>query len=202
MITINSFRAEDVPAASQIAGKIWEREIPGLTPDLSPYLYEFLVRYYFVEASEYNVAARDESGKLVGFLLGAREHIVGQAPDDWLRTCPKEVREHPMFKDYREYLEFNREAETRYAKPDDLLLLLFCSTRRGAGRLMMEEMDLRCASNPEIRSTLLWTDETCDFDYYRKRGYHEAASYVCETAPGGQKFATWLFRRVLKQTAG
>ena len=90
----------------------------------------------------------------------------------------------------------NSDAERRAALPGEVLLLLFGSLQRGCGRIMMEAFESECRKNG-VGSYLLWTDETCDFEYYRKNRFTAVAHFPCAAAIKGKHLETWLFRKTL-----
>jgi len=196
-LTLAPFADGDLAEAGAIACRLWAGEIPDLPDDLAPRLYDYLVRYYYHKESAFNLAARDADGKLVGFLLASPPvRSVGTGAEEWLSCRLQSEAERDFHRNYFRYLEYNRLAELRDARSDgELLLLLFCSIRKGVGRFLLAEEERLCRAEG-ISSWLLWTDETCDFDYYYRNGFAEARRFPgAELA--GRRFQTYLFRREL-----
>ena len=53
---------------------------------------------------------------------------------------------------------------------DDLMMGLFISTQKGGGRMLLSKL-IETAKERDIKNIYLWTDTTCDFDYYQKNKF-------------------------------
>ncbi len=197
VLTISAFGEGDLAEAGAIACRQWQGEIPALPDALAVRLYDYLVRYYHHRESPFNFAARDASGKLAGFLLASPPvPDAGRGAETWIAARLQREEERAFHRDYFRYLEHNRLAELQDARPaGELILLLFFSIRKGTGRALLAELERRSRESG-IVSWLLWTDETCDFDYYDRHGFTEVRRFPgAELA--GKRFLTYLFRKEL-----
>ncbi|MCQ2352789.1 MAG: hypothetical protein MJ033_04870 [Victivallaceae bacterium] len=190
-ILIRDFTDADLNDAGRIALTLWGDEIPEMPQSVKPEIYRYLARYYFAPDSPFNLAAEKE-GQLCGCLLAA---LPGSARLDALpqKSDPAKSR---YFGEYRRYLDGNRAAEEKAARKNEIILLFFTSIVRGAGKLLLAELENRLKAQ-KISSILLWTDETCDFDYYFCNGFAEAGHFASPCGLCGRKFETWLFRKSL-----
>lgn len=50
---------------------------------------------------------------------------------------------------------------------DDLMMGLFISTQKGGGKMLLSKL-VESACKNGVKNIYLWTDTTCDFDYYQK----------------------------------
>lgn len=176
--------------------ELWKGEMP--VPDgMESALYHFLVRYYYIPESPYNFAVLD-GRRLRGFLLAAPAAMpeCHDSAREWILPHLTNDARKAFFKEYWDYVNSNSDAERRAALPGEVLLLLFGSLQRGCGRIMMEAFESECRKNG-VASYLLWTDETCDFEYYRKNRFTAVAHFPCAAAIKGKHLETWLFRKTL-----
>ena len=195
LVEIREFSSGDLPAASRITEHIWGEECGTLPPDLSRMIYEYLVRYYYVPDSSLSLAAADGENTLRAFLLAAAGEYSHKAADEWAaRNCPAEGR--GFFNAYRAYLDGNGDAVRRMLKEKEVRLLLFGSLQKGAGSLLLNELVRRCRGRG-VSSLLLWTDDTCDFAWYDRRGFSLAAEFDAIPSLPGRKLRTLVFRKEL-----
>ncbi len=192
---IHRFEEKHLAAAGRIALRLWGDEVPEFPVRLRPLLYEYLAGYYFHEQSPFNFGVSDEQG-LRGMLLAAAARPDGghsHPADGWI-----EDRLHPedrgLFEQYKAYLDGNRAKEIAAARPGEVALLFFASERPGGGRLLMTALEEACIRHG-VPSMLLWTDETCDFQYYYKHGFEEVGRLPTEPGLLNMKLHTYLFRK-------
>ncbi len=190
-ILIRDFTDADLNDAGRIALQLWGDEIPEMPQAVKPEIYRYLARYYFAPTSSFNLAAEKEGG-LCGCLLAA---FPDEARLDELPPLDDPAQKR-YFEEYRRYLDGNRAAEEKEAGKREIILLFFTSIVRGAGKLLLAELEKRLKAQ-KIPSMLLWTDETCDFDYYFCNGFVEAGHFASPNGLCGRKFETWLFRKSL-----
>lgn len=194
-LQIRVFSAEDLDQAGLIARRLWGEEAPCIPEKIRTRIYQYLARYYFVPESPYSYAAV-ENGKLCAFLLASPHgNDDGSAADAWIagQLTPEE---RPVFEAYRNYIDGNRRKEMGAVKPGEILLLLFASIRKGCGRLLMAEFEARCRKR-KVGSVLLWTDNTCDFEYYHRNGFTEVSHFAADPSLPGMKLTTYLFRKTI-----
>lgn len=53
---------------------------------------------------------------------------------------------------------------------DDIMLGLFISIQKGCGRMLLKKLVQDCKKK-NIRNIYLWSDTTCDYDYYLKNNF-------------------------------
>lgn len=193
-LEIHDFDSRYFDDAGMIALQQWEEEVPAMPEAMRKRIYQYLVRYYFVEGSPFSIGAF-ENGRLCAFLLAApASHRECELADRWISERLYTSEEKRFFQEYKAYIEGNQNCECSYALPGEIALLLFASIRKGAGRLLLAEFERRCLQH-HIPSMLLWTDETCDFEYYYRNGFIECAKIPTNPTLYGQALTTYLFRK-------
>ena len=130
-------------------------------------------------------------GEVEGFLLGCTRKRRGRAIYMLLKLY------HSMFLPFsrggRAYIRCKRlienaDSSMRREAPapeSELQLFVVCSDKRGSGvgRMMLSEFK-KLLEESGIQSMQLFTDDYCDVDYYRRRGYEQLGVRHIEFAPG------------------
>ena len=80
------------------------------------------------------------------------------------------------------------------AHKKDLLLCLFLSRKPGVGSKLLENVE-EVARHHSIARLHLWADATCDYSYYRRRGYKETEHFVNKVLPELGQQATWIYSK-------
>lgn len=192
---VKNFTQQDIAEAAQLTLLTWGEEIALHDDMLKNVLYEAMVRYYF-RSSEFSFKLADaQSGITQGFLLAAplSERDCSQK---WLRQTLADfaLEEQDLVYNYLRYLSYNGQQVRRYAKPQDLLLCLFLSRKPGVGAKLLQNIET-VAKEHQISSLYLWADATCDYSYYRRRGYEEACRFTNTILPELGAQETWIYRK-------
>lgn len=66
--------------------------------------------------------------------------------------------------------------------------------KAGLDSMCEAEFERRCVGQ-NISNMILWTDERCDFDYYRNKSFDEVAQFPSPVAIDGRRFKTWIFHK-------
>ena len=192
-ISLSHFTLADIPRAAYLTRLTWGEEMPLANEKLKNVLYEAMVRYYF-RSEEFSFKLTDEHG-MQGFLLAAplSERDKSQA---WLTEVLVSFsrKEQDLVYNYLRYLSYNGQKVRALAQDDDLLLCLFLSRKAGVGSALLQNVE-QVARVSGSKNLYLWADATCDYAYYRRRGYVEAAHFTNNVLPelGAQR--TWIYRK-------
>ena len=168
------FRIVDItPAmlqeAANLAYGFWKDESDRGTPAQRVLLYQYLVHYYYHPESTMNIAVM-EQGRLAAFILAQPALDRTTLEDAFLNTVSEQDDAWPLIMDYKAYLDGNQRLEDQAAEASDVILSLFMSRRHGCGRMLLEELQRR-ARQGRFSRMILWTDDTCDYDYYPAHGF-------------------------------
>ena len=196
-ITIERFTYNDIEEATRLTLLTWGEEMALANEKLKAVLYESMVRYYF-RSSEFSYKMVDEDNSTQGFLLAApltaRDNSQG-----WLLEQLQDFRldEQDLVYNYLRYLSYNGQQVRKLAQADDLLLCLFLSLKPGVGSKLLENVE-EVARNHNIKNMHLWADATCDYSYYRRRGYKEGGHFVNKVLPELGQQATWIYSKEVR----
>lgn len=156
-----------------------------------------MVRYYF-RSTEFSFKLTDAEG-MQGFLLAAplaaRDH--SQA---WLRQALVQFNreEQDLVYNYLRYLSYNGQRVRELAQENSLLLCLFLSRKAGVGSTLLRHVE-KVAQAQGISRLYLWADATCDYAYYRRRGYSDAAHFQNKILPALGEQETWIYKKNLNK---
>ena len=190
MFTLRDFTAQDLPEAGKIALQLWGNEVPDMPPEVRKSVYDYLARYYFNAASPFNLAAAC-GGRLQALLLASDEEFV---PPPLPEDLPEAVLKY--LTGYRKYLDGNRHLEKRYTRYGDVQLLFFASIRPGCGKLLMDEF-IRRLRQYNYNSMILWSDNTCNYQYYLEHGFELLHRQIAEPGLENIPLETMIFRKEL-----
>lgn len=179
--------------ASELSWRQWHAELGGEgSEEEQRDVYRYFVRYYYHPSSPFNYAVCEE-GRLVALLMA-----YGTDDSDSLGTAYYEAalqaassNGRRLLAGYRSYLLENQRQLVSAASADDVFIGLFLSIRKGCGRCLLEQL----YADTTPRHVLLWTDASCDFDYYPSHGFELAAEVsVPELLKTGMA-KTYIYRR-------
>lgn len=154
-----------------------------------------MVRYYF-RSTEFSFQLTDAEG-MQGFLLAA-PLAARDRSQSWLRQALVQFNseEQDLVYNYLRYLSYNGQRVRELAQENALLLCLFLSRKAGVGSRLLQQVEA-AAQVQGIKTLYLWADATCDYAYYRRRGYSEAAHFQNKILPALGEQETWIYRKAL-----
>ena len=193
-ITIEQFTAKDIAEATFLTLLTWGEEMALANEHLKNVLYEAMVRYYF-RGSDFSYKMVDEEGAMQGFLLATTIDERDNS-QKWLEEQLQSfaTEEQDLVYNYLRYLSYNGQQVRNVAHKKDLLLCLFLSRKPGVGSKLLENVE-DVARHHSIVSMHLWADATCDYSYYRRRGYKETGHFVNKVLPELGQQATWIYSK-------
>ena len=193
-IAIEQFTAKDIAEATFLTLLTWGEEMALANEHLKNVLYEAMVRYYF-RSSDFSYKMVDEEGAMQGFLLAATIDERDNS-QKWLEEQLQSfaTEEQDLVYNYLRYLSYNGQQVRNVAHKKDLLLCLFLSRKPGVGSKLLENVE-EVARRHSIARMHLWADATCDYSYYRRRGYKETGHFVNKVLPELGQQATWIYSK-------
>lgn len=192
---IEKFTLQDIPMASALTYATWGSELAHETTGFSKFVYESMVRYYCrKDVYSYKLT---EQGSMAGFLLAARP-AKADASAGWFaqEAAGFSSRQQLIAKQYLAYLKYNGRHLAECSTAEDLLLLLFLSNRRGGGSALLENVEEQ-ARAAGLNALHLWADETCDYEYYRRRGFAISKCFANNLMPELGAQTTYVYSKKL-----
>lgn len=192
-IQFQPFTSPDIPYASYLTKLTWGEEMSLDNEALKNVLYEAMVRYYF-RSTEFSFKLTD-GNEMQGFLLAA-PLAVRDNSQVWLQQALASFTrsEQDLVCNYLRYLSYNGQRVRALVQKNALLLGLFLSRKAGAGSRLLQKVEA-AAQAQGITSLYLWADATCDYAYYRRRGYSEADHFQNKILPVLGEQETWIYSK-------
>lgn len=193
-LKVEPFTLADIPEASQLTYATWGGELVA-RPQVKQVLYEAMVRYYYRNGA-YSYKVTDEEGMQAFLLAGLPGNNAGG--EAWLARASSHLplREQGLLQGYHDYLAYNGRRMERYVEEDDLLLHLFISKLPGCGHSLLQQVAGEGRSGQK-KGMLLWTDETCDYAYYRKNGFQQLEKFRNAKSAELGNLQTLIYRKLL-----
>lgn len=189
---VRHFLDTDIEHASKIAHKVWGDLYTRESDELQNLIYEFMVHYYDLNR-DFSFSIFDE--KLNGFLFAASKHDKNNSYEGYLENLKKlDEKEQKIGKDLLEYLNECGKAVKEQMNDDDIMLGLFISQEKGCGKALLTKLKDTCKEK-NIKNIYLWTDTTCDHDYYDKNNF--TLVNEVETLVNGQKIRTIIYKKAV-----
>lgn len=189
---VRHFLDTDIEHASKIAYKVWGDLYTRESDELQNLIYEFMVHYYDLNR-DFSFSIFDE--KLNGFLFAASKHDKNNSYEGYLENLKKlDEKEQKIGKDLLEYLNECGKAVKEQMNDDDIMLGLFISQEKGCGKALLTKLTDTCKEK-NIKNIYLWTDTTCDHDYYDKNNF--TLVNEVETLVNGQKIRTIIYKKAV-----
>jgi len=165
---IRKFADSDIFQASKLAKLTWGDFYTHESEELQNLIYSFMVEYYDLNR-EYSFSIIEDG--LKGFLLAFRKKDIYRPVGftDKVKTLKYENEQKIAF-DLFNYLETCGNELKNLINDDDIILGLFVSIQKGGGKRLLSKLTETCKEN-NMKNIYLWTDTTCDYEYYRKNNF-------------------------------
>ena len=193
-LRIEPFTLADIPEASQMTYATWGSELQA-NRRTKRILYEAMVRYYY-RNGDYSYKVVDDKGMQAFLLAGLPGNSEGSAA--WLAKAKAGLlqQERVIVQGYHDYLAYNSLRMEEYVQEDDVLLHLFISKQPGCGHSLLQQV-AGAGSDSRKKGLLLWTDETCDYAYYRKNGFQQLDRFQNGKSAELGNLQTLIYRKII-----
>ena len=168
-MVIKNFENSDIENASKVAHLVWGDLYSHESYELQNLIYDFMVSYYDLNR-EFSFSVRDEDFK--GFLLASLKNDTNNSRKLFEKKVAEleSMEEQKIALELLDYLDTCGQEVKNIMKEDDVVLNLFISRQKGCGKLLLAKLNDVCQAQ-NIKNIYLWTDTTCDYDYYKKNSF-------------------------------
>ena len=178
---VRNFTDKDVEEASKISHLVWGDLYEKESCELQKLIYDFTLEYYYLN-NTFSFAL-DENG-LKGLVFASLKTNKNNSVENF-KTKIKDLSDNDRIiaRNLFDYVENSGREVKNAMDEDDLMMGLFISTQKGGGRMLLAKL-IETAKERDTKNIYLWTDTTCDFDYYQKNKFtlvKEIESYVNNT---------------------
>lgn len=165
---IRQFANSDIIQASKLAKLTWGDFYTQESKELQNLIYSFMVEYYDLNR-EYSFSIFEN--ELKGILLAFCK-TDSYKPTDFNNRVKalKNKNEQEIAFNLFNYLEICGKELKSVTNEDDIILGLFVSIQKGCGKQLLAKLVEICKEKNK-KNIYLWTDTTCDYEYYRKNNF-------------------------------
>lgn len=189
---IRRFTDLDVMEASKLAKLTWGDFYTEQSEELQNLIYSFMVKYYDLNR-EYSFSIIEDD--LKGFLLAFCKTDCYRPKDfDEQINALKNKTEQKIVYDLLNYLEICGRELKNIINDDDIILGLFVSIQKGCGKKLLGKLVETCRAKDK-KNIYLWTDTTCDYEYYRKNNF--VLLKEIETLVNGKPITTLIYQKIV-----
>ena len=156
---------------------------------------EYIIRYGWYGAP-FAFKITDE-GKMVGCILAGnieQKNGYNEWLDSVMPSFNEQQREEALA--LRDYFGKTSPKVYRYMRADkDLYLSFFISAVQGCGKQLLAEV-VALAKSEGYESLYLWTDSSCNHDYYAHNGFEKVAEFKSdEWKTDSNDYLTYIYRK-------
>lgn len=170
---IRKYENKDFKKIEEITRKCWSDEVP-MNNELKEFIYNYLVKYYLYD-NEYCLV--DDEDEVVAFLLANSKNEINSSKEIFENGIKKlNIENQINAKKYLDYIEYNHHKVLKYMDETDIYLGLLASIKKGSGSKLLNEIK-EIAIKKDIKHLYLWTDETCNYQYYEKHNFTFVEEY-------------------------
>ncbi len=167
-MVIKNFQNSDIQDGKRLAGLTWSDFFKNQSDELQEFINSFTFEYYDLNR-EYSFSAFDD--KFCGFLLACKKSDTSSTSHKYLDLaqglpCDEKKIAIETINFFKDCTNKTRNIMT----PNDIMLGLFVSAKRGFGKKLLAELKQTCLKNG-LKNIYLWSDTTCDHDYYPSHGF-------------------------------
>ncbi len=165
---VRNFTDKDVEEASKISHLVWGDLYKKESCELQKLIYDFTLEYYYLNNSF--SFALDDNG-LKGIVFASSKHDKNNSVENFTTKVQSlSDNDKIIALNLLDYVETTGREVKNIMNEDDLMMGLFISTQKGGGKMLLAKL-IETAKEKGIKNIYLWTDTTCDFDYYQKNKF-------------------------------
>lgn len=170
---IRNFCDKDHEQAVQVVYNEWAHMFDE-PENIKKTLYKFMISHYDLNR-KYSFSVLNPD--LKGFLLAALKSDENNSNENLKKELDElSTKERKIGLEFLKYFEHNECMVKKHMQEDDIMLCLFMSNLKGCGKILLKELVKVCNENG-IKNIFLWTDTSCNHDYYAKNGYQKLDTY-------------------------
>ena len=198
---IEQFTEGDIREAAVLAYPMWGKGHAGegRGEAFGLLMCEYIVRYGWYGAP-FAFKMVDDEGRMVACIL-AGDHTRDNGYNAWLDRLMPTFDEHQRAEAEALRAYFGRTAPKVYEQMTagkDLYLSFFFSSVPGCGKQLLAEM-MRLAASEGYRAMYLWTDSSCDHDYYAHHRFEKVGEFKSdEWKTDTDEYLTYIYRRSIE----
>lgn len=189
---IRNFQDEDIKTAINLSHLVWGNFYESENSKIQNLIYEFTVKYYDLNRNfSYSISSYED---VKGFLLAAEKRDKNKSInilEEMIKSIDDE-EQTKILSDMYDFLQNCGYETKKLMNEDDIMLGLFVSTQKGGGKKLLSELVKDCR-NRKFKNIYLWSDTTCDYDYYQKHNFETVKKI--ETVLNNKEITVFVYRK-------
>lgn len=173
---INFFNDSNISEAKILTKLVWGDFFEKGNLDVQKLIYDFTFEYYDLNR-EYSFSITDN--KLVAFLLAYKKEDKNNTLLEYknkIKYLNNSYKKTAL--EVFNFVEFCSNETKNLMSENDIILGLFVSTQKGCGKKLLEQLQEICFKN-SIKNIYLWSDSTCDYQYYLQHDFELVKEFQC-----------------------
>ncbi|MCM1079034.1 MAG: hypothetical protein NC344_04700 [Bacteroidales bacterium] len=192
------FTESDIKEAAELAYPVWGIDhAKNGGRDFGLLMCEYIIRYgWFGEKYAWKIV---DDGKLVGVILAGNIHQKN-GYNEWLEANMPTLNESQQKEalTVKAYFGHTSPKVYKYMKADeDLYLSFFISSVKGCGKILLAGL-MKQAKADGYKNIYLWTDSSCNHDYYSRNGFTLVSQFNNEDwDPEDVNYLTYIYKKII-----
>lgn len=172
---IERFNEKDIYKVIDLAKQAWHSFYDGFSEEYIRHIAECIIRHNYTDADlAFKII---DNGEIKGIIFGTRK---GRIIDlsDWVKEqCATMSRqESELLERLNDYMDEADRSTIAEMTDEDAKLSLFVSIQKGCGKQLLQTITQEFKEKG-FKRAFLWTDTSCDHDYYPTHGFSLASEY-------------------------
>lgn len=193
---VNKLENNDIITAKNLSHLVWGDFYKSLDLKIQNLIYNFTVEYYDLNR-QFSFGCFDSDNELKGYLLAFKKNNkeIGIHELNKIVETVSDREGRNILYEFFGFLKVCGEETKQLMNDDDIMLGLFVSTLKGGGKLLLGELVKECMKN-NIKNLYLWSDTSCDYDYYQKNDFETVKSW--DTVLNSQKITVFIYKKSIE----
>ena len=191
---VRNFTDSDINEASKIANLVWGDLYVNESKELQKIIYDFTLKYYYLNKT-FSFALDD--GGVKGLVFASSKTDKNNSVENFKTEIQLLSNNDKMTAfNLLDYVENTGKEVKAAMNENDLMMGLFISIQKGGGKMLLSKL-VETAKENGIKNIYLWTDTTCDYDYYQKNKFTLVKEI--ENQVNNKKINTLIFKKEIQK---
>ncbi len=195
---IQKFTELDIKEAAELAFPIWGEEHAKNGKEFGLLMCEYIVRYGWLNKDyAFKIV---ENGEMIGCVLAGK--ITDKSTyNEWLDEHTPTMNQAQLdealaLRSY--FVQTGPKVYSQMNADTDLYLSFFFSSKQGCGKILVNEI-IQLAKADGYKNLYLWTDSSCNHEYYARNGYTLASKFKSnEWATDKNDYLTYIYKKSIE----
>lgn len=190
---LRRFTDSDILQSPRLAKLTWGDFYTNESKELQNLIYSFMVEYYDLNREfSFSIVDNELKGILLAFLKTDNYKMNNFA--ERINALSNKTEQETALNLFN-YLEICGKEVKNIINNDDIILGLFISIQKGCGKQLLSKL-IESGRKRNMKNIYLWTDTTCDYEYYRKNNFVLVKEF--ETLLNDKPIKTLIYKKTIK----